>query len=430
MHDAEEPGMTTEIRCDSLDSLFACAPSVIGTDGLARRRQSEPPEAVVARQVLRAYCGRNPFDLKGAAERAGASGEAVAELVAEGMRIWNEVHGAFKLPQVGRASNVILHPPSGRDVGLSGSLDVLSPVLNDKQEPVRHKVVFLHWHTKDITEGWRREMEGYALALWTIMGKPDDAEIVGVIGFLRNRYYRTVKYDGADLGEFEASLIRRIDQQPVFEPGRQCVVCPLFATCGARHTMVESVLKLAMQGCDGKGVADSAKRLQGVTPETRNDPEVVAAVSELIFWSRVLRQHADFIRDVLTETVERVGPITLESGLSLAMRAYKQEVIDPTRALRVLRKHLSDAEIVGASRPSTLLLLAAKAGNYSRSERDDAMKQMMDDLRAAGAVTVATQRRLEEVDLAQESDGEQGSKQDVRAGSRDDRPAGSASGGA
>lgn len=400
------------IRCSSLDSLFACTPSVIGneTDPPHVRIDSSGEAAEggnVLHELLASYIRTGGYDIKGVCQRRGYTDEEqVAELIVPGVRAWNEVKRFFPTPAVERKVTSDPLTTATGEYQLTGTADVLSPIGTTN-------AVFLDWKSGYIDDGYHQQMHGYAYCIWCILGKPEKTEIAGVVVFLRHRYHRVVKYTADDLKAWEHNLTHNVlASLNRYRPGRQCAHCPLYATCPARQEIVCATINSMLapqEDADSENpyahfIQKATALLAGLTPENKNLPEVGQMVDELIARARLAQKAVDDVRGLIRSAVERVGPIPLEGGLSLALRPQEVRTLDPAKAFKIARQHMPDADILKATKISLPQLLAAKAGQFARGEKTKAKIQLEEELREAGAVTVTTRHILEEMDLEKEKE--------------------------
>jgi hypothetical protein len=398
------------IRCSNLDALFDCTPSVIGDGGLVRINTAG--EQAALGKVVHALAGRyieaGRFDVKAECNRRGFEDEEeAAGLMNYVVRSWDELRRSFPNPQVERVikSNVI-ETPAG-SFRIEGTADVLSGVGDTG-------AVFADWKTGYADDGYHNQMFGYAYCIWNVMGRPENAEILGIVAFLRHRYYRVVKYTAKTLAEWEYDLIHNVlSRVNVYRPGKHCTHCPIYHTCDARKAETSGTVQALMLPNNlpandpyRQFVERVTKLMASVTPDNKNQPDMIELTSQLRFRVKLVEKAVDDARELLRKTVERVGPMPLDNGYELALREIVQRVLDPVKAITVLRKHLSDAEIFDCMKASLPSLLAKKAGKFTRGEKKAAREQLEKELEAAGAITVVRRKRLEEIEPGSEQSNE------------------------
>jgi hypothetical protein len=409
------------LRCSVLDGLFACPPSVLDESGLVRL--STAGEAAELGKVVHAlaasYIETGSFDLKGECARRGfEAAEEAAGLLTYAAKAWDELKRFFKQPKTERVVNSDMIEADGTHYQLTGTCDVLSPV-GDKG------AIFADWKSGYLDEGYHQQMFGYAYCLWCLMGRPEEAQIVGVVVFLRHRYYRIVKYDANQLREWERDLKRNVlPRSGTYHPGGQCARCGLYAGCEARRQLVGGTLQALMLPHDlpaddphRRFLSTAQRLLSGLTVDNKDQPEVQQALTELRFRLKLAKKVIEDAEELQRRAVERVGPIPLADDTHLALRNTEQKVIDPLRAMKCLRSHLSDQDIADCMRLSLPKLKLKKAGKYLRGEKRAATEQLEKELESAGAINVSIRQRLEAVDLSTESEkADESVAPDVRPG--------------
>jgi hypothetical protein len=198
--------MARLIRCSSLDSVFACTPSVIGQDGEVRVNSSgEEAEVGKAVHALAAsFVKSGSFDLKGECLRRGIEDdEEVAKLIGYACRAWEELARFFPMPRTERkVEGPVLATRTGEYI-VAGTCDVLSGVGTSD-------AMFLDWKSGFVDDGYRHQMTGYAYGAWNLLGRPAQSVITGIVAFLRHRYYRVVQYTPAMLEEWENDLTHNV----------------------------------------------------------------------------------------------------------------------------------------------------------------------------------------------------------------------------
>ena len=412
---------TRIIRCSALDGLFACTPSVLDDTGMVRINTAGALAELgkVVHSLAASYIDQGSFDLKGECSRRGFDDEEdAASLATYAVKAWDELKRFFKEPKTERVVSSGIIEAQAQSYQIAGTCDVLSPV-GDKG------AIFADWKTGYLDEGYHHQMFGYAYCLWHLMGRPEDADIVGVVAFLRHRYYRIVRYNAAKLREWEYDLIHNVlSQTHVYRPSSQCAKCRVYAGCEARRQIVSGTLQALMLPNDlpahdphRQFLATAERLLTGLTVDNKGEPEVRRALSELRFRLKLAKKVIEDAEEMQRRAVEKVGPIPLEDGNDLALRNTEQKVLDPLKAMKVLRNHLADQDIADCMRLSLPKLRAKKAGKYLRGEKRAAVDQLEKELDAAGAVNVSIRQRLEEVDLSTEMEKtDESVASDVRAG--------------
>jgi hypothetical protein len=396
--------MARALRCSSLDNLFACTPSIVADEGDVRV-SSAGDEAEVGKAVhalAASFVKGGTFDLKGECQRRGVQDEdEVATLIGYACRAWEELARFFPKPRTERpVEGPILATHTG-EFYVTGTCDVLSGVGDAD-------AIFLDWKSGFVDDGYRHQMTGYAYCAWNALGRPKDSTITGIVAFLRHRYYRIVRYTPAVLEEWEHDLTHNALGSRAYRPGRACEHCAIRHSCAAQQAMVGGTLTALMVPQDTPAddphrvfVEKATRLLAGITPENKNDPIVRDLMGEMRFRLKLARKVVEDGEALVRQAVERVGNIPLPTGFELTLRDVDVRTLDPEKAWKVLQAHLSTADILAAARLSLPKLLAAKTAKVARGAKKGAREALEKELEAAGAVHVARQRRLEEVDLTE-----------------------------
>jgi hypothetical protein len=265
------------LRCSSLDSLDACAPSVLDEKGAVRISTAGEPAELgnLVHALATDYIDFGKFDVAGECGRQGMESlaEDATELMGQVVRIWDELRRFFPQPKTERVVKGEL-PDSPWTI--TGTVDVLSPVG-------ANKAIFLDWKS-GWAEGYANQMFGYAWCIWNLLGRPDDAEfeVVGIIAFLRHRKYNILKYNAKKLAEWEYKLLHNVlSRSSAYHPGEHCSRCPIYAGCQARQEVVQGTLTALMLPKHTPITDPSAKALSKaigiisqLTVDNKNAPEV------------------------------------------------------------------------------------------------------------------------------------------------------------
>jgi hypothetical protein len=420
------------IRCSSLDSLFACTPSVL--DETLTRINASGPEAELGKIVhslgARHVMGER-FDIAGECNARGwADVEAVGPLVGALARAWVTLEGHFpeETRTVERAvtgARVLVKRPVIASYSLAGTVDVIA-------KKGENQVVFADWKSGYVDEGYHHQINGYAWCIWCMLGRPDEVEITGVAVFLRHGYQRVVKYDAARLKEWEHDLTHNVlPRLHDFSPGAHCPHCEIYAQCPARLAMLGGTLQAAMYPTMASKndphkafLANVQAALANVSPATRNDLDVVEGMTMLRDRVKLAEQWLKDANALIRGAVERAGGergIKLADGTRLALVPRQTRSLDAAKAKPVFLKHLTAAEIDGAAKLSLPKLMGLAVGKQIKAQRRVVKDKIERELEAAGAITATAHERLELLDDAEESEFDDGNDEAVGPGQPDAR---------
>jgi hypothetical protein len=397
------------VRCSSLDSLFSCPASILAS-GPALIRIAAENEAASLGKAVHECCAtlipKGAYDLTAAAERHGISEEAKSEavhLLFYAAKAWTVLAKYFNPDPDQRITEAGISGPvldaAGEQYQIAGNIDLCSPVDQDK-------AIFLDWKSGYIDDGFYQQMSGYAYLLWCHMGRPARVSITGVVVFLRHQYWRVLRYNAETLSQWEHDLVHNLLSRPdSFRPGRACPHCELFATCPARQAVsiqtIRDILGGDTEHPDRPGWWDRAKSVMSqLTVDNKAEKVVGETVSDVVFRIRMLSSLIDAARDVLRDSIKRVGPIPLGDGVQLALRPVFIEKIKSEVAIPLLRNYLSDGQLADCmtlSLPKILTAYANSKPGESGWKKSGARKMLHGQLLDAGAVIVTRQERMEEV---------------------------------
>lgn len=392
------------LRCSSLDAVFGCTPSVLG-DGV--RISSDNDGATVGKIVHSMgedYVTRGKFDLKNAVAAEGlddSAEEEIAKLMIYLMKAWEEVKQYFPTP---KTECIVKSDPldvNGITYQIQGTCDVLSPLG-------ACNAIFLDYKSGFLDDSYHHQMAGYAYSIWCVMGRPENTIITGIVIFLRHRYYRVVKFTADSLRQWEYDLIHNVlPSTGKFKVGKTCRYCELRHGCAARSAVVNGTLNAVMtpNACQpGDPYVAFMQRvgamLDTLTPDQKSDPEVGQLVSEMLFRIKLAQQAIDDAHGLLRATVQRVSGIPLGNNLELALRKVEVQSLIPSKAMRVLRQHLSDSQIADAMRLSLPKLATAYAASFAKGEKAKSKNILYDALTSAGAIKTSIQERMEEIEIS------------------------------
>lgn len=406
-----DPPPPVPIRCSDLNMLWACPPAVLSRQGSGVKVKSQVGEATLVGRLVHSAIAKiidgTFLDLTALVQNEGVSEDSMEEI--------EQLLGYFYtvrkelmpyLPQP-RTEAVIEGPEM--TVGqnryqLTGTIDVCSPVS-------ANKAVFIDWKTGRIDDAYNQQMNGYAWLLWTVMGRPSEISITGIVVFLRHRYYRVMKWDAADLSSWEYDLRHNVlpgDSTMAYSPGAYCTFCDLFTTCDARKQVVAGAIDDFLGRISKPGDATWLDRvkalLAGINEANKEEPAVCEAVAEILFRIRVCQKSIESARDLLKETVQRVGAMRIEPQRKVVIRQVEVRSLDPLTSMPVLRKYLSDRDVLSVSKISLPKLEKKVMSTADKGQKGEILLKFRAALEQANAVTTKTQERLEVIGVEADDD--------------------------
>lgn len=391
----------TIIRCSSMDSLFACTPSVLG-DGV-RIGTSHPASDLgkAVHSMAAELVEHGAYHLDAACQQHGLSEDQQEEaerLMRYCVTAWEDLRQHFPRP---RTECVVqskkLTDKNGQEFYITGTCDVLSPVGSSD-------AIFLDWKTGYVDDGYHQQMNAYAYNIWCELGKPANVTITGVCVFLRHFYQRVVKWDANKLKEWERDLTYNVLPSTQYTTGVNCKFCTLSANCAARKKVVGSTLDALMFGDsspDNAWLANARRILEHLTPDNKDHPDVATTIQQLKFRMDLAGQAIDEAKAMLREAVERVGSIPMGGNAELALREIEYKGVNPARAMPVARQYLSDHQITDAMRLSLTKLVNVYVNRQKHGKRAEARKEFMEALERSGAIEMTVRKRLEVTDVTE-----------------------------
>jgi hypothetical protein len=278
-------------------------------------------------------------------------------------------------------------------------MDVLSPVGGTS-------AIVVDWKSGMIDEGYTNQLAGYAYLTWNALERHPEAEITTVTVFLRYGYYRTVKWKAADIQAWEADLLRNVAvASPPYKPGVHCEHCPHYASCEARREIVRGVMSsLVMTETEAKQAGirkitdEIATLLSGLTVATKDEPLVGQTLADLMFRVRLTQKALDDAKQLIRGTVAQVGAINLHDGTELRFHSMEVNEVNPPKAMKVLARHMSNADIHNAMKLSLPKLLDTVTLGQVPKMKPVVRDELMQALKGVGALTTKTINRLEQVE--------------------------------
>lgn len=289
-------------------------------------------------------------------------------------KFWTEYANNFICPRV---EVELKHTENG--IEYSGHTDVLSSASwlgTDDGRIVR----VLDWKTTRLEDiDYRAQMMRY---LWLAHKTMPANRFQYVISFLRDQTVEvSPELEGRDLEAYHAEFLARVVEpaDPAYEPGGHCTFCPRLSECPAHAAIVRKTVSDLTAG-----EADGLPTLPARIVDLYERVKTVAAMCDHF------REHARAACD------QAGGRLCGSNGSDLALIASNRDEIGIASGWPVIAKHLSQQEFAPAVKISKTALLDAMAAKAPRGQKKAVKESLMDELRAAGAVTVneITQLRM------------------------------------
>lgn len=400
------------LRCSSLDMLFACPPSVLDQEQKRIASRDYELAANLGKAVhflCASHIDTGSYEMDVALARHGLDSESQDELISlmsYAERAWKELEKFFPSPQTECAMKAEIY----KGLTLHGTADCVSFADSGKG------AVFIDWKSGYLDSDYTHQLHGYAYCLWSVMGKPADISISGVVVFLRHRYYRTVTFTADSLKDWEYDLTHNVlPKIDTYRPGNQCAYCELSTSCEARQVMAQSTLKAMMFGVgdnDSKEYTNwldkASKILAILNTENKTAGAVAEIVSDMLFRIKLAEQAAERSRRILKEAVLKAGPIPLGDGDVLALRPIERRAINAESAFPVLRKMMSDKQLSASMSLSLTKIKKQICDVLPQKQRVDACKRLEEDI--ADSIEITQFERLEIMKAADIETGDDNAK--------------------
>lgn len=385
----------TQLRCSSMDKLFACPPSVFGGNGMVAVSSQGQPALVgkVIHDLLADAIEGVDTPVASACNRHGLIADderaSVFQLSEYGGHVWQDLSRYFPDPKVEcQVESKPMDSPIGQ-VQLNGTVDALSPVGASNG-------VFLDWKTGWLDSGYVHQGFSYATCLWQMLGEPEEGVITGCFVFLRHRYYRVVKYRASDIRDWLNDLTRNVlarAHRQEFSPGAHCNYCSYYTTCKARRRVAEGMIDTLLLGQTHADNQSYQDWLDGVKASIEHMTEgtvdeAAEAVATLYERTKMLDRAVTDLKTMLRSNVEQHGPLPLGDGTELAMEEQERRELDTVPALRELRRHMSDTQIAEGTKLSLPKLLDAFSKQHHKGRRSDAKYALSKALEDAGVIEI------------------------------------------
>jgi hypothetical protein len=176
-------------------------------------------------------------------------------------------------------------------------------------------------------------------------------------------------WTAAELKSWMDDLVYNLNRPPSYTVGQHCRWCPKFASCPAHTALMRKAANVL-------SVVSAVENLPR--------PEKGRLYCDL----QVLAGLVEAAQESIKADVVANGPISLGEEYELRATHVEKLAIDPLAAWPLLCERFSDEELATAitiGKGALEALASAKAG---RGQKGAAKKQIIEDLRAAGAVTV------------------------------------------
>lgn len=366
-----------KLRCSTLPLAFACPGSIRPAEGevLIETANEGAPLGSAVHEVLAQLVtspeGEYP-DVRPFAMKHGTDADDLGRLVSYGSHAWRALAEYYPNPLT--EQGLRYETPA---FTLTGHLDLLS--MADAWAN------FLDWKSGYKQPDYYHQFMGYALLL--LAKYPHLAEIRATVVWLRDWSRDTMLVTPEDVGAWEDALNERVVHwNGTYTSGPHCQWCPRFAACPARQALVRSAIAEAT----GEGLG---------TLMHANYPVDLRPAFAAFYTSgklQLAKQLLDRLDSLIRADIQANGALDLGNGRELALVPEPRDTIDPVKAWPVLSEHLTNEELAPAIKIGKTALLDAVGAKAGRGQKARAKAALMEELKAAEAVSTKTIHKLTE----------------------------------
>lgn len=374
------------IRCSSLPAAFVCPGSVRPASVPIDPVSDAADQGSAAHEVMRAIVEMDSksiddVDLVEIARKWRADPEQLQIQAFVGLKAWKKIREWFPSAQAEVALDQEFDLGDGVTLELTGHLDALSV---DERALVGR---LGDWKFGRVDKDHSHQVKGYLallLAKYTQL-----AEAHGFVGWMVGLDPKEPDIEPYSMNRDQMwawlDEVKRVvvDWDGVFHPGPQCAFCPRNHDCPA-------VTAMARRDVLALGDASMAEKVKTGLKDLP-DRDIIAMYRR----RSVLLQMFKAVEEETKARVEAAGDV-LPDGDGRELRFVKSErrTLDPMLAVPVLEERLTVEEIAACTTIKASQVDDAIAAKTERGSKKAAIEELNDALRAAGAVSIETTKRL------------------------------------
>ena len=372
------------IRCSALPAAFECPGSVqpvdVEIDPVSPPADQGSADHQVMRQIVESDMrSLDGIDLAQIAEFWAVDRDDLLVHAFMGLKVWQLVRDRFPDPQAEVDLEARFEFGDGTVLELTGHLDALAVVHREALASLGD------WKFGRVDRNYAQQLRGYqALTLYNYAG----INIVhGFVGWMFDSEIEDYVMTRDQLWDWLDTVHDRlVHWDGVLHPGPQCGTCRRNHNCPALTAIARRDVLIF-------GGPDMGERAAGGFKDIA-DGELISLYRR----GRVISKLIESLDEAVKLRVEAAGGVLPDGdGRELRFITSERRRIDPLLAKFVLEQRLTPEEIAAATvlRPS--LLDDAIAEKTPRGKKKDAIEELNEALRQAGAVSQEPQKRLMDV---------------------------------
>lgn len=358
------------VRASSLPLAISCSQS-LDTSGLRIGGNREPADLGSAAHALLAAHITGDFAIEAAdiAAEFDVDLEELEKLAAWGWSAFRSLDKWFPLPEVEKE---LAWTDEENGVRLTGRLDVLQSPIDGRIFVEDHKSGRLDSDSKD-------QIRAYCFLGLKHFPEADSA--YGGIIRIRDQVTDGWVWTRRQLNAWWAGAVRKLKDQ-TFRPSYQaCGHCPRGATCPAKTEILTQAAEFLI---------DRAQSWE--LPETERNQFVGDLYRRYKFVAKTIEDLAAMVKAFV---VEQGGAIPIGNDQQLEIRKENHRHIDFPQAWGTLESALGKTSLMRLLEISRKKLDAAVGEKAAYRQKTKAIKALMDQLTADGAITTKTVEKLE-----------------------------------
>lgn len=330
-----------------------------------------------AHEILTAHVDGDSVDMDEVATKWRVDAGELKSLAYAGMRCWEQLSPWFPDAQ----SEVELKFEDARGFELTGHADVLSYVEATSETEAEVRV--LDWKSGYSQEdSFEDQLRSYA---WLGMHKyPDAQQAYVVVVRLRDQTAEGKRYSRQELAQWWERLVVHLSDTSVYNPGSWCWKCPRSHECQARKSIIRQALGSIM----------GAKDIMGMLPE---EPGPRATVMiQLLDKCRLVQPVMEKLREqIRIEVQANGGRMLTDDGRELYVKETERTEIAFSQSWDKLSGVVPKSAYDNVFSVNKGDLEDAVRASAPRGKKGGAVKELLADLAASGALVKKSITRLE-----------------------------------